>query len=145
MPFQRNSSDRPVIDSITPLAALPGGDFHIHGKSFLAAPRPLVAIGGVSAPLTVGSNCLVVARVPEGTGRAEVIVSNGEQESDPTPVALAALVADSLHPVGNPAVDAAGNIFTTFSGSRGQKTPVSLYRIDLNYRVTPFLNDIMNP
>jgi sugar lactone lactonase YvrE len=144
MPFQRHTSERPVIDSITPLAALPGGDFHIHGKSFLAAPRPLVAIGGVSAPLTVGSNSLVVARVPEGTGRAEVIVSNGEQESDPAPVALAALVADSLHPVGNPAVDAAGNIFTTFSGSRGQKTPVAVFRIDTDGEITPFLADVMN-
>jgi sugar lactone lactonase YvrE len=53
-------------------------------------------------------------------------------------------IADSLHPVANPAVDAKGNVFTTFSGSRGQKTPVSVYRIDTAYNVKPFLSDVMN-
>ena len=39
-------------------------------------------------------------------------------------------IADSLHPVANPAVDEDGNIYATFSGSRGQKVPVAIYRID---------------
>jgi glucose/arabinose dehydrogenase len=46
--------------------------------------------------------------------------------------------------VANPVVDNAGNIYTTFSGSRGQKTPVSVYKIDLNYNVVPILTDLMN-
>ncbi len=33
----------------------------------------------------------------------------------------------------SPAVDRFGNIYTTFSGSRGQKVPVAVYKIDLNY------------
>jgi len=144
MPFKSNSTERPVIDSISPLAALPGGDLQIRGKSFIAGHRPIVAIGGVAAPLTVGSDSLVVARVPDGTGRGEVIVSNGEEESAPAPVALGALLADSLHPVSNPVVDAKGNIYTTFSGSRGQKTPVAVYRIDRSGEITPFLADLMN-
>jgi sugar lactone lactonase YvrE len=41
-------------------------------------------------------------------------------------------------------VDAYGNIFVTFSGSRGQKTPVSVYKIDLNYNPKPFVSDLMN-
>jgi sugar lactone lactonase YvrE len=53
-------------------------------------------------------------------------------------------IADSMHPVANPAVDRTGVIFTTFSGSRGQKTPVAVYKIDLNYSVTPFVTDLMN-
>ena len=54
------------------------------------------------------------------------------------------LLADSLHPVASPAVDAFGNIFTTFSGSRGQKVPVAVFKIDLNFNVKPFINDLMN-
>src|SRR5215467_6936363 len=54
------------------------------------------------------------------------------------------LVADSLHPVTNPAVDSFGNIFTTFSGSRGQKVPVAVYKIDLNFALKPFINELMN-
>jgi sugar lactone lactonase YvrE len=49
-----------------------------------------------------------------------------------------------LHPVTNPALDAEGNIFVTFSGSRGDKVPVSIFKIDTNYAVKPFLVDVMN-
>jgi sugar lactone lactonase YvrE len=54
-------------------------------------------------------------------------------------------IADNLHPVANPAVDTAGNTFTTFSGSRGQKVPVSVFKIDREQAVRPFLNDLVNP
>jgi hypothetical protein len=46
--------------------------------------------------------------------------------------------------VASPAVDSFGNIFTTFSGSRGQKVPVAVFKIDLNFNVKPFINDLMN-
>ncbi len=51
-------------------------------------------------------------------------------------------IADNLYPVGNPAVDSSGNIYVTFSGSRGQKTPVSVYKIDLNYTSKPFVSEL---
>jgi sugar lactone lactonase YvrE len=47
--------------------------------------------------------------------------------------------------VTNPAVDAEGNIYVTFSGSRGQKVPVAIYKIDTSYSVKPFVADLMNP
>ena len=53
-------------------------------------------------------------------------------------------IAENLHPVANPAVDRFGNVYVTFSGSRGQKTPVSVYKIDLNYDAQPFVTDLMN-
>jgi sugar lactone lactonase YvrE len=71
-------------------------------------------------------------------------VGNGEEDSAPARVAVGLQVADSLHPVANPAVDPQGAIFTTFSGSRGQKTPVAVYRIDRDGGITPFVTDLMN-
>jgi sugar lactone lactonase YvrE len=41
-------------------------------------------------------------------------------------------------------VDEFGNVYTTFSGSRGQKTPVAVYKLDLNYNLKPFVTDLMN-
>ena len=38
-------------------------------------------------------------------------------------LAIARLVADNLHPVANPAFDADGKLFVTYSGSRGEKVP----------------------
>ncbi len=54
-------------------------------------------------------------------------------------------IADNLHPVANPAVDAEGNIYVTYSGQRGQKVPVSLYKVTANYQVKPFVTEMMNP
>jgi sugar lactone lactonase YvrE len=54
-------------------------------------------------------------------------------------------IADNLHPVSSPAVDRYGNIYSTFSGSRGQKVPVAIYKVDLNFNLKPFINDMMNP
>ncbi|HUK46480.1 MAG TPA: hypothetical protein VLW06_02770, partial [Terriglobales bacterium] len=51
---------------------------------------------------------------------------------------------ENLHPVTNPALDVEGNIYVTFSGSRGQKVPVSIFKIDTNYTVKPFLTEMMN-
>jgi len=59
-------------------------------------------------------------------------------------IEVAVPVADNLHPVTNPAVDRQGNLYVTFSGSRGQKVPVSIFKIDADHNVKPFLSDLMN-
>jgi sugar lactone lactonase YvrE len=41
-------------------------------------------------------------------------------------------------------MDASGNIYATYSGRRGQKTPVSIYKVSSKGAVTPFVTDIMN-
>ncbi len=69
----------------------------------------------------------------------------GSIESQPFPIALGVQLADNLHPVANPAVDAEGNVYVTFSGQRGQKVPVSLYKITSNHNVKPFITELMNP
>lgn len=144
MPLKRNGGERPTIETIHPKAAIAGGDVQIRGRGFISAPRPLVKLGEIQAPLVVGSDTYVVARVPEGVEDSSLVVDNGELASEPVSFEVGALVADNLHPVASPAVDDAGNIFTTFSGSRGQKTPVAVYKIDAAGSITPFLTDLMN-
>jgi outer membrane protein assembly factor BamB len=85
-----------------------------------------------------------VARVPEGAASGPVVVGTNGSVSNPHSVKVAVPVADNLHPVANPAIDREGNIYVTFSGSRGQKVPVSIFKIDTNYNVKPFLSDLMN-
>ena len=57
---------------------------------------------------------------------------------------MGALLSGSLHPVASPAVDREGNIYTTFSGSRGQKTAVAVYKIDTEGVLSPFVTELMN-
>jgi sugar lactone lactonase YvrE len=42
-------------------------------------------------------------------------------------------------------VDSEGNIYVTFSGQRGQKVAVSLYKITPNFTVKPFVTQLVNP
>ena len=145
MATRKDNSHKPEIDAVSPNAAIAGGEFQVRGKGFTAEDWPRVTIGDVAAPTTIASDSLVIVKVPEGASAGELIVTSGSRNSSAWSCDVGIAIADSLHPVANPAVDTAGNIYTTFSGSRGQKVPVALYKIDLNYGVRPFINDLMNP
>ncbi|HEX3880321.1 MAG TPA: IPT/TIG domain-containing protein [Bryobacteraceae bacterium] len=144
MPLRKSSGSGPQISQVSPSAAIAGGELQIRGKGFAKSERPHVMIGDVSAPIIIGSDSLVIARVPEGASAGELIIESGKQSSESWACDIGVLLAESLHPVANPAVDSFGNIFTTFSGSRGQKTPVAVYKIDLNFNLKPFINELMN-
>lgn len=144
MPLRKSPDARPQISQVTPPAAIAGGELQIRGKGFAKAERPRVTIGEVGAPVIIGSDSLIIARVPEGATAGDLVIASGDQSSESWACDIGVSVAESLHPVANPAVDSFGNIYTTFSGSRGQKVPVAVYRIDLNFNMKPFINELMN-
>lgn len=144
MALRKSADSKPQISEVTPPAAIAGGELKIRGKGFAKQDRPKVSIGEIGAPVIIGSDSLVIARVPEGATAGDIVVESGGVASDSWACDIGVLVAESLHPVANPAVDTFGNIYTTFSGSRGQKVPVAVYRIDLNFNLKPFINELMN-
>jgi sugar lactone lactonase YvrE len=105
----------------------------------------VVRFGEAEASLALASEHRVIARVPDGASGGIVRVSSAANESQPHPVAIGVQIADNLHPIANPAVDAYGNTYVTFSGNRGQRVPVSLYKITANYSVKPFVTSLVNP
>lgn len=143
---QASAAVKPRIEEIAPGAAIPGGEIALRGYGFTenGHTRPLVRFGDVAGSLMMSSTNRLMVRVPEGATSGDVTVDTGRSVSAPVSVALGLSIAEGLHPVANPAVDAAGNIFSTFSGSRGQKVPVSVYKIDNNRSMRPFLTDLMN-
>lgn len=136
----------PHIDAVIPALALAGGEVRIIGSGLRPADlhRPTVQFGAVEGSIVVSSEAFVVARVPDGATSGPVIVATNGSVSNAHTVEVAVPIADGLHPVTNPAVDAEGNIFATFSGSRGQKAPVAIYKIDTNYMAKPFVAEMMN-
>ena len=144
MALRKSADSKPQISEVTPPAAIAGGELRIRGKGFAKQDRPRVSIGEAAAPVIIGSDSLVIARVPEGATAGDIVIDSGGVSSDSWACDIGVLVAESLHPVSNPAVDTFGNIYSTFSGSRGQKVPVAVYRIDLNFNVKPFINELMN-
>src|SRR3954469_20982748 len=143
---KKNVNGKPHIEAVVPAAALPGGEIRVtgHGLKPPELARPRVLFGEVEAPIVVSSDDFVITRVPDDATSGELTVATHESESNAAEVSIAVPVAENLHPVANPALDAEGNIYVTFSGSRGQKTPVSIYRIDTSYNVKPFLAELMN-
>lgn len=137
----------PRIERVRPAAAIPGGDVEIEGSGFELRnhSRPRVRFGEAEGSVLLSADNFLVARVPEGAGGGAVRVATPRAESPPHPISLGIQIADNLNPVANPAVDAQGNIYATFSGQRGQKVPVSLYRITSNYTVKPFVTELVNP
>ncbi len=138
---------KPNIEQVAPRAAISGGELAIRGRGFTenGSGRPQVLFGSQPGSLLLSSSNRIVVRVPEGAVSGELTVQNGGGVSAPVSVAVGITIAENLHPVANPAIDTAGNIYTTFSGSRGQKVPVSVYKIDRSHVMRPFLQDLMNP
>jgi sugar lactone lactonase YvrE len=143
---KKNVNGHPRIEAVHPGAALPGGEVRITGSS-LRPPelrRPRVRFGEIEGSVLISSDDFLVARVPAGASSGPIVVSTNGHSSNPHQIKVAVPIAENLHPVTNPALDAEGNIYATFSGSRGQKVPVSIYKIDTNYSAKPFLADLMN-
>ena len=143
---KKNLNGGPRIEMVDPSLALPGGELRISGSG-LRPPelqRPKVQFGEFEAPIVVSSDAFLVARVPEGAISGPVVVATNGHVSNPHTVKVAVPIAENLHPVTSPALDPEGNIYVTFSGSRGQKVPVAIFKIDTNYNVKPFVSEMMN-
>lgn len=92
-------------------------------------PALAAELAGVAATVTLARPTQAIIRVPEGVLPGELVVAGHGSVSNALHVRVAVAMAENLHPVASPAVDAEGNVYTTLSGSRGQETPVSVFRI----------------
>ena len=143
---KKNVNGGPHIESVEPGLALAGGEVRIAGSGLRSQQwqRPRVQFGEIDGGIVVSSDSFLVARVPHGATSGPVVVAADGHLSNPHTVKVAVPIAENLHPVTNPALDAQGNIFATFSGSRGQKVPIAIFKIDTNYTVKPFVAEMMN-
>ncbi len=144
MAIRKDTGAGPRIERVSPEAAIAGGEVQVRGSGLSKAATPRVMLGDTQAHVIIGSDSLVIVRVPDGAAAAKLTIGNGAGKSASWPCQIGTRIADSLHPVANPVVDAQGNVYSTLSGSRGQKTPVAVYKIDPRGEVKPFIPDLMN-
>ncbi|MBS1816044.1 MAG: gluconolaconase [Acidobacteria bacterium] len=142
-----NLPNAPRLASLSPEAAMPGGEIEITGTHLAAVDGvlPLPSFGDTLAPLALSSFARAIVRIPEGVISSDLVIASAHGMSNRLPVRIATPLAENVHPVANPAVDTDGNIYTTLSGPRGQQTPVSIFRIDRSLQMRPFARDILNP
>ena len=123
---------------------MPGGVLDVRGSQLAGDEAVDARIGDTALPFTFSSSKHVSLRVPEGAIPGELALRIGEHISNSIPVQIAVPISDNLHPITNPAVDVDGNIYATFSGSRGQAVPVSIFRLDRDFQQRPFVRDLPN-
>ncbi len=143
---KKTVNGNPHIEAVAPSFALPGGEVRIIGSG-LRPPelrRPSVRFGEVEGSVVIGADDFVIARVPDGAVSGPIVVGTNGHVSNAHTIQVASSIAGNLHPVTNPALDREGNIYVTFSGSLGQKVPVAIFKIDTNYAISPYLNEMMN-
>jgi sugar lactone lactonase YvrE len=116
---------------VVPMAACERGRITVYGGGFgslepLGPPvrlghHPVRVVAARVSRLTV----LVPPGLPGGTHRLHVDGVEGDQPL----IEIGTVVAAGLHQVDNPVVDAEGRLYVTYSGSRGEQVPVSIFRI----------------
>jgi sugar lactone lactonase YvrE len=136
-----------LVTGINPLQAIEGGRIAIEGAGFVVdgPTLPDVRIGDAPARIVSASSSQLSVIVPAGldAGRAPVRIAGVPGAT--AFVDIAAPFAAGLHQVDNPVFDRAGNLYVTFSGTRGQQVPVSIFRVTPNGTRETFSSGIVNP
>jgi DNA-binding beta-propeller fold protein YncE len=140
------SVESPVILSVEPAFALPGGEIILRGRALMTglAEPTRVLFGSAPGTIVFATPAQLTVIVPENA-EGDTITVTTPHGSASAAFTLATLLSENLHPVANPAVDAAGNIYVTFSGTRGQSVPISLFRIDDESTLQPISAEVINP
>ena len=141
--------DAPHLDRLTPKAAIPGGNFEVFGSRLLRAgipdpQTPQAFFGEAAAELELSREARALIRVPDGAISSDLVLHRDGLVSNILHANIAIPMAENLHLVSNPAVDADGNLFAMVSGPRGERVPVSIFRIDRDLQVRPFVRDLLN-
>jgi len=138
------------ISRIDPAVGIAGGEVLIECEDFDTSDPTTCAVwfGEQPASIVALAPRRILAVIPElkHAGEVEVRVQSRDVQSAPATVTIGRILAEDLHPVANPAVDPDdGSVLVTRSGSRGEKLPVSLFRIERDGEVKEFSGDITNP
>ena len=136
-----------AVHSIAPRSAIEGGRVTIEGTGFpIDEPTlPEVRMGDALARVVFASPTRLGVIVPAGLESGRVPVRVAGVSGATLLLDVAALFATGLHQVDNPVFDRDGNLYVTYSGSRGQQVPVSIFRVRPNGTREAFSSGIVNP
>jgi glucose/arabinose dehydrogenase len=131
--------------SVHPAWAVEGARVTVRGPHFevRGAHLPAVSVGGVEARVVMGATTRLTFLVPPALARGpQPVTVDGVTGRAVLHVGTA--LTTGIHQVDNPAIDADGYVFLTHSGARGQRVPVSVYRVSSGGAREDYLSDIVN-
>lgn len=135
---------RPTITAVQPLRAVEGGRVTLHGSGFPADDPASVTVGEQPARIAFASARRLIIIIPGGLEGGRVPIKVAGVAGETAYVQVGTEWATGLHQVDNPVFDDEGNLFVTYSGSRGQEAPVSIFRVTPGGTREPFASGIVN-
>ena len=139
--------EKPSIQRIVPRHVVPGGRMTIMGSGFNGriGNTSEICINGTPAHINCATSKSLTVSLPEEIEGEDVSLNIAGEAFTSVDLQIAKTLTKNVHPVDNPVLDEEGNIYTTLSGSRGEKCPVSVFMIRPDGTCESFLADIMNP
>jgi sugar lactone lactonase YvrE len=136
----------PKIKNVKPSIAIEGGRITIEGTGFdpEAISSLKISFNGIESRALLIAKNRIVTVVPDQTTRGPITVTLNEKKSNAFDIAIGQKFAENIQAVDSPVFDSEGNLYTTFSGKRGETVPVSVFKIDTEGTMTPFLSNIPN-
>jgi sugar lactone lactonase YvrE len=133
------------VTAVRPAWAIEGGRITIEGTGFpVDRPElPGVLIGGARARPVFASSTAIGVLVPSGLEGGQAAISLDGDDAGVS-VGVAGAFATGLHQVDNPVFDRQGNLYVTYSGTRGQEVPVSIFRVRPSGTRETFSSGIVN-
>ena len=135
------------LTGLDPLRVVEGGRLWLRGAGLPVptAHETLCMIGGVPARALFAAPDRMAVEVPAGLEGGQTEVKVPWLPGATLFVEVGVLLATGLHQVDNPVVDRQGRVYVTYSGSRGQQAPVSIFRVtDPGGPREPFVTGIVN-
>lgn len=133
-----------MLTSISPSRAVEGGRLTLHGSGFPLDGLPAVRIGDQVVRASSASQSWLFVVVPSDLDPGPTPVRIEDMPGETVFVTIGGVWATGLHQVDNPVFDSEGNLYVTYSGSRGQETPVSIFRVTRQGTREPFVSGIVN-
>lgn len=138
------ASAGPTITSVAPARVVEGGRVALEGTDLPTEVVPSVIVGEEPARTLFASSTRIVIDLPAEAEGGLTPVRIGNVPGEAIYVSVGSVWATGLHQVDNPVFDRHGNLFVTYSGSRGQEAPVSIFRVTPGGTREAFVSGIVN-
>jgi sugar lactone lactonase YvrE len=134
------------LTGVDPLRVIEGGRLWLRGSG-LRVPtshEDICTISGRPARAVFAAPDRIAIEVPPGLDGGESEIKVPWLPGATLFVDIGVPLATGLHQVDNPVIDSEGRVYVTYSGSRGQQAPVSIFRITPGGPREPFVMGIVN-
>lgn len=134
------------ITAVRPLWGIERGRVVVEGTGFPIDPSlPNVRIGAQPARLARASPTALTLVIPSGLEGGSTAIRVDELAGETAYIEIGSPFVTGVHQVDSPAFDRLGNLYVTFSGSRGQQVPVSIFVVRPDGTREPFVTGVPNP